>query len=141
MKVVCEKVDPSDPEVEETLVELQRACLPHDALYFPEEGVWWVALHRARPVAFACLSPSQQIPDGIYLSRCGVLPAARGNGIQRRLIRARLAWAKRQGYKWAVSDTTDNVPSANSLIACGFRLYEPAVPYSYARALYWKKRL
>ena len=141
MKVVCEKVDPSDPEVEETLVELQRACLPHDALYFPEEGVWWIAYHRRTPVGFACLAPSQQIPDGVYLGRCGVVPLARGGGIQRRLVRARLAWAKRQGYRWAVSDTTDNEPSANNLISCGFKLYTPPIPYSFSRALYWKKKL
>lgn len=141
MKVVCSQVDPSDSEVEEILVELQRACLPHDSLYFPDEGVWWLAYHRHTPIAFACAAPSQQTPQGVYLGRCGVTPAARGKGVQRKLIRVRLAWAKRNGYKWAVSDTTDNVPSANNLIACGFRLYEPAVPYSFARAVYWKKRL
>lgn len=141
MKVVCEKVDPSDPDVEETLIELQRACLPHDSLYMPDEGVWWIAYHRRTPVGFACLVPSLQIPDGVYLSRAGVVPYARGHGIQRRLVRARLAWAKREGYNWAVSDTTDNGPSANNLIACGFRLYTPGIPYSFARALYWKKKL
>jgi GNAT superfamily N-acetyltransferase len=141
MKVVCTQVDPSDPETKETLVALQRACLPHDTLYFPDQGVWWLAYHRHTPVAFACLSPSQQIPLGIYLGRCGVTPAARGKGVQRKLIRVRLAWAKRHGYKWAVSDTTDNVPSANNLIACGFKTYEPTVRYSFARAVYWRKRL
>jgi GNAT superfamily N-acetyltransferase len=141
MKVVCTQVDPSDPDVKEQLVELQRACLPHDTLYFPDQGVWWLAYHRHTPIAFACLCPSQQIPLGIYLGRCGVTPAARGKGVQRKLIRVRLAWAKRHGYKWAVSDTTDNVPSANNLIACGFKTYEPTVRYSFARAVYWKKRL
>lgn len=141
MKVICKKVDPSNPEVEETLIELQRACLPHDASYFPGEGVWWIAYHRRTPVAFACLVPSQQVPDGVYLSRSGVTPLARGGGIHRRLIRVRLTWAKRQGYNWAVSDTTDNEPSANNLIACGFRLYSPPLLYSLARALYWKKKL
>ena len=141
MKVICKKVDPSDPGIEETLIELQRACLPHDALYFPDEGVWWIAYHRRTPVAFACLVPSQQIADAVYLSRSGVTPLARGGGIQRRLIRVRLAWAKKQGYNWAVSDTTDNGPSANNLISCGFRLYDPPNPYSFARALYWKRKL
>jgi GNAT superfamily N-acetyltransferase len=141
MKVVCTQVDPSDLDVKEQLVELQRACLPHDTLYFPDQGVWWLAYHRRTPVAFACLCPSEQTPQGVYLGRCGVTHAARGKGVQRKLIRVRLAWAKRHGYKWAVSDTTDNVPSANNLIACGFRLYTPKVLYSFARALYWRKRL
>jgi GNAT superfamily N-acetyltransferase len=141
MKVVCTQVDPLEEDTHATLSALQRLCLPNDRLYFPEEGVWWLAYLRRTPVAFACASPSQQHKDGIYLGRCGVAPAARGKGIQRQLIRVRLAWAKRHGYKWAVSDTTDNVPSANNLIACGFKTYEPEVRYSFARAVYWKKQL
>lgn len=141
MRFIYQQVDASLVDIREDLEQLQRDALPADSLYFPEDATWWIAYHRHHPVAFACLCPSQQGPDGVYLGRCGVLPAFRGFGVQRRLIRLRLAWAKRQGYKWAVSDTTDNVPSANNLIACGFRLYTPAIPYSFARALYWVKRL
>jgi GNAT superfamily N-acetyltransferase len=141
MKVVCRKVDPSDPGSKELLIELQKNCLPHDALYSPDGGHWWIAYHRDTPVGFAALAPSLQTPNAVYLGRCGIVRAARGHNLQQRLIKVRLAWAKRQGYEWAVSDTTDNVPSANNLIACGFKTYEPAVRYSFARAVYWKRKL
>jgi GNAT superfamily N-acetyltransferase len=141
MKITYGQVDPSDPGVKRQLKVLQKACLPADDLYFPEDGVWWMAHHRITPIGFSCLSPSQQMEDGIYLGRCGVLSAYRGYGIQRQMIRLRVQWARRHGYRWAVSDTTDNIPSANNLISCGFRLYTPKVLYSFARALYWRKKL
>jgi GNAT superfamily N-acetyltransferase len=141
MKITYRQIDASEPGNKQLLKVMQKACLPADSLYFPEDGVWWVAYHKNVAVGFSCLSPSQQMEDGIYLGRCGVVKAYRGRGIQRQMIRWRVQWAKRYGYKWAVSDTTDNIPSANNLISCGFRLYTPKVTYSFARALYWRKRL
>ena len=141
MKIIYRQIDASEPENKQLLKVMQKACLPADSLYFPEDGVWWVAYRKDTPVGFSCLSPSQQLEDGIYLGRCGVLKAYRGYGIQRQMIRLRIQWARRHGYKWAVSDTTDNIPSANNLISCGFRLYTPKITYSFARALYWRKRL
>jgi GNAT superfamily N-acetyltransferase len=94
-------------------------------------------------IALSSAGPSlrELMEDGIYLGRCGVLSAYRGYGIQRQMIRLRVQWARRHGYRWAVSDTTDNIPSANNLISCGFRLYTPKITYSFARALYWRKKL
>ena len=123
------------------LTTLQKACLPSDRLYFPEDGVWWLMDHGSLHVGFACATPSLQHARGIYLSRSGLLPAYRGRGLQKRLIRVRLNWARKAGYKIAVSDTTDNHPSANNLIACGFRLYTPPIEYGYSKTLYWKRAL
>ena len=141
MKITYRQLDASEPENKQLLKVMQKACLPADSLYFPEDGVWWVAYRKDTLVGFSCLSPSQQMEDGIYLGRCGVLKAYRGYGIQRQMIRLRVQWARRHEYRWAVSDTTDNIPSANNLISCGFRLYTPKIAYSFARALYWRKRL
>jgi len=141
MKITYAQVDASDRAIKRRLTVLQKSCLPADKLYFPADGVWWMAYYRDAPVGFACATPSKQLAGAVYLSRCGVVPAYRGCGIQRQMIRLRVAWARRHGYNWAVSDTTDNIPSANNLISCGFRLYVPEVQYSYARALYWRKKL
>ena len=141
MKITYRQLDASEPENKQLLKVMQKACLPADSLYFPEDGVWWVAYRKDTLVGFSCLSPSQQMEDGIYLGRCGVLKAYRGYGIQRQMIRLRVQWARRHEYRWAVSDTTDNIPSANNLISCGFRLYVPKIQYSFVRTLYWKKRL
>lgn len=141
MKLVYRQVDDADPEVKRTLTRLQKTCLPYDSLYFPPDGVWWIVSDGDTPVAFACVTPSQQDSEGVYLGRSGVLHEYRGHGIQRELIRRRCRWAKTHGFKHAYSDTTDNPPSANNLIKTGFLQHRPKVLYSFARAQYWKKVL
>ena len=83
------------------------------------------SLDNNQAVAFGILEPSQQWLDTVYLSRAGVLPAWRGQGLQRRLIALRERLARRQGFVWMISDTTDNVPSSNNLIKAGYKLIAP----------------
>ena len=122
---------------------LQMACLPLDEPIFPENGWWWVgySLVNDQPVAFGILEPSQQWLDTAYLSRAGVLPAWRGQGLQRRLITLRERVARNKGFTWMISDTTDNVPSSNNLIKAGYKLLEPSAPWANTDSLYWAKRL
>lgn len=93
-------------------------------------------------VGFACFLPTQADPTWGYLARAGVLPQARGYGLQRKLIRVREAYAKRSGYKVIVTDTANlNVASSNSLIACGYKLYTPHTRWGFASGNYWRKTL
>lgn len=137
----CYHIGRPKGEARQVLTTLQKACLPGDRLYFPEDAEWWLMDHGPLHVGFASATPSLQHEKGIYLSRAGILPAYRGKGLQKRLIRTRLAWARKAGYRVAVSDTTDNAPSANNLIACGFRVYTPPILYAYTRTIYWKRPL
>ncbi len=58
----------------------------------------------------------------VYLSYGSVDPAFAGAGLQRRLIRHRLRWGRRQGALYAVTYTVrDNYPSMANLLKCGFR--------------------
>ena len=125
----------------EGVLVLQRACLPHDEPVFPEDGVWWVGREGEQLVCFGLVTPSSQWLDTAYLARAGVLPAWRGQGLQRRMIRVREAWARRRGYRWMISDTTDNVQSSNNLMRCGYTLIEPSAPWANHDSLYWTKRL
>jgi GNAT superfamily N-acetyltransferase len=77
----------------------------------------------------------------MYMCRSGVAEDARGQGLQRRLLRVREAFARKNGARWLISDTTDNTISANNLIAVGFRLFNPSVPWGLKHALYWCKRI
>ena len=121
--------------------ELQRACLPHDIPSDTSLGHWWVAYEEATPIAFSGMYESRQWFKTSYLCRAGVLPAYRGRGIQKRLIRVRCNYARRIGHEWVITDTTDNPASGNSLIACGFKLYQPANPWAFHRSCYWRKYL
>jgi GNAT superfamily N-acetyltransferase len=71
------------------------------------------------PIGFAGLQRSQRFYDTAYLCRSGVMPEHRGHGRQFRLIRVRELQAKRSGWRYCITDTTDNLASANSLIKAG----------------------
>lgn len=128
-------------EAAHDLYSMQEACLPSDAPADCSRGYWWVATDDDEPVAFAGLYRSTQWDDAVYLVRAGVMPSHRGIGLQKRLIRVRCTFAKRRGYRWAITDTTLNPPSANSLISCGFQTFTASKPWGPKGAIYFRKRL
>ena len=132
-------VDADVPQIR----ELDRLCFPSDSPGYDAEAVWWCARTlREDVVAFAAIRASQQWAGVGYLNRCGVHDAWRGLGLQRRLLRAREAYARQQGWSYVVTDTTpENTASANNLIRAGFTLYQPRHPWGLRRALYWIKAL
>ena len=102
------------------------------------DGWWWVAFHDNKPVGFAGLQPSNQWELTGYLYRAALTWEARGLRLQRRLIAARIAKARKLGWHWLVTDTYSNPASANNLIAMGFRLYQPKRPWAAKGSLYWR---
>ena len=135
------EVDGFDDDIAETLDILHDLCFGTTAPKVPYDyGHWWIAYCDKEPVAFAGLTPST-MGEGIgYLKRVGVLPEHRGRGLHKRLTRVREARAKRNGWHQLITDTTDNVPSANNLIKAGYRLFRPQ-PWAFERSLYWMKEL
>ena len=123
------------------LRQLQKLCLPYDSPYRDKKAWYWIGYWKDVPVAFCVLAPSVRWSDCVYMARSGVIPAFRGKGLQKRMIVIRERWARRKGYKWSVTDTSENPPSANSLISRGYRIYEPTVTWGLATAIYWRKRL
>lgn len=134
-------IDSSVIENSELLYKLQKECLPYDKLYDVSQGAWWVAYKNDRPVGFAGIVRSSRWCDTGYLCRSGVIRSARGQGVQKRLIRVRQLYAKKMGWAWLITDTYHNPPSSNSLISCGFKLFEPTLPWGAKGTLYWRKHL
>lgn len=62
-------------------------------------------------------------------------------GLQLRLTRAIEAMGRRMRWNDIVSDTTDNLISANNFIKAGYRLYEPEIPWAWSHTLYWRRYL
>lgn len=136
------KVDLRNSSDVAVINHLQRKILPEDRPYKPDHGHWWIAYAECgKPVAFAGLVRSIRFSDAGYLCRAGVLDAFTGHGLQTRLIKVRLAQAKKLGWNWAITDTTDNPASANSLINAGFKIYTPSEPWSFKHSIYWKCKI
>ncbi|MBR0791529.1 GNAT family N-acetyltransferase [Bradyrhizobium manausense] len=134
--------DASDEDVADTLAELHRLTF-FDAAPMPEFdfGTWWLAYQGDDAVAFAGVVPSTYARNSGYFSRVGVLERHWGGGLQLRLMRAIEARGRRVGWDGIVSDTTDNLASANNFIKAGYQLYEPEVPWAWSHTLYWRRQL
>jgi GNAT superfamily N-acetyltransferase len=117
------EVDGQDDEIADTLTDLHRLTF-FDGAAIPEFdlGHWWLAFHEANPVAFAGVVSSTHAVNAGYFCRVGVLEKHWGNALQLRLMRALESRARHNGWRCIVSDTTDNLVSANNFIrpAIGF---------------------
>jgi len=90
-------------------------------------------------VGFAGVIPSTHAHNAGYFSRVGVLKKHCGNALQLRLMRAMESCARNTGWGCVVSDTADNVISANNFLRAGYRLYRPQQPWAWPNTLYWRK--
>jgi hypothetical protein len=70
-----------------------------------------------------------------------ILDRGWGNGLQLRLMRALESRARHNGWSAVVSDTTENLASANNFIRAGYRLYQPHTPWAWPNTLYWRKSI
>jgi GNAT superfamily N-acetyltransferase len=136
------RVDIRHLQIQNSLSALQKKCLPWDTPYDTNYGYWWIVYDSSNnPCAFSGLVRSSRWTNVGYLCRAGVLPSYRGKGVQKRLIRARIRQAKALGWEWLITDTYHNPASANSLIATGFKMYEPLQPWGATQTLYWRLKL
>lgn len=133
-----------DPDDQAIILAADATCFGNDGSVRPnfDASYWWIIGEHDFPMAYAAIRPSRYWSDCAYLSRAGVLPAFRGHGLQRRLIAARVAWARRRGLSYVYTDVaTWNHHSANSLIRSGFRLWSPRYKWSGDEVLYFSKKL
>ena len=135
------EVDGEDDEVaDKTLTELHRLeFFGSAAVPAFNHGHWWLAFHKAAPVAFAGVVTSTHVGNAGYFCRVGVLKKHCGHQLQLRLMRALEGACALQWMELIVSDTTDNVSSANNFIRAGYRLYRPHTPWAWPDTLYWRK--
>lgn len=148
-EITIRRVHPDrDEDARHSFLEMQDVCFPKDYCMAPHEDdkiAWWFAYDDVEPAGFACLTQGYADHTLGYLAWAGVMPDYRGLGIQRKLIRVRLQECASRGYVRALTYTlTTNPKSSNNLIACGFRLHTPSVPYATGQeeldVLYWQKK-
>lgn len=142
MKFIVKKANLKKPETITLLCYLQKKILPSDTIFKPDHGHWWIVYtDQGKPVAFAGIVRSTKWTDTGYLCRAGVLDGFNGHGLQKRLIFARLRQARKMGWNWVITDTTNNPASSNSLIHAGFKIYKPRSPWSLRNAIYWRYKV
>lgn len=122
---------------EKLIQELDKQVFPDDDPVTTEGHLWWVIYDGKTPVAYA--GAKYIVAETVvYLSRAGVLESHRGKHLQRRLIRARVRWARKIGATQAITYTfVDNPASSNNLIKCGFVTYVPEWKWGGKNAIYW----
>ncbi len=112
-----------DPDAIDDIAEVDARVF--EGAPFPADSEWWVL--GDDPEDGYCGARLAHV-DGaniVTLTRGYVGPDQRGEGWQKRMVRARLRWGKALGAERASTYTWhDNVASMRSLIACGFK---PAV--------------
>ena len=126
------------------VLALDEICFPHDDRITTADSLWWIVWQDKTPVAYAGLRLCKD-PRNLglaFLNRAGVVPGHRGRGLQQRLIRARVAAARRLAVNELVTYVMIyNVASINSLVNCGFRFYVPATKWGGTTAVYLCKAL
>lgn len=136
------EIDGHDDEVADTLADLHRLTFFNGASVPDfDRGHWWLAFHETAPIGFAGVIPATRALNAGYFCRVGVLKKHCGNTLQLRFMRAVEARARRNGWSSIVSDTTDNLASANNFIRAGYRLYQPPCPWAWPHSLYWRKSI
>lgn len=134
-------VDIHKEEIQAALKQLHSEFFRLDELIEFDSGAWWIAYDGTKAIGFCGVNASSSWRKTGYMCRAGVKWDYRGLGLHRRLIQVRVRYAKKQGWTHLVTDTTDNCPSANNLIANGFRMYKPSKPWGLPGACYWIKKL
>lgn len=130
----------------DTIANLHAMAFP-DSSMIPLDGThtFWLAMQDGKPVGF-CSAIFYDWKGCVFLSRAAVMQSAAKNGLQRRMIRTRVAWAHTLvGCDRVVTYCAPrNYPSLVNLLRCGFRLYEPKdegiEPWGVAGAHYFRLR-
>ena len=118
---------------------LDAVCFPGDEPVFTggDRVWWWAEREDGCHVAYAGVSPLRD--QGLaYFCRAGVVPQYRGHGLQRRLLRARIAWCRKNKLEPITDCTADNVASINNLVAVGFKAYLPEYRWALPNSIYWR---
>lgn len=107
------------------VTELHRLCFGDRCEL--DGDVHWLVWEEGTeyPVGF-CSVRKSDVKHCAFLARAGLLPQARGQKLQRRLIRVRERWARQQGLKACITYVAnDNPASLINLLKCGYDIYDP----------------
>lgn len=105
--------------------EVHKLAFPKD--HWPgDTHQYWIARDEDNNVVGICSCIYWGDIEAVYLSRAAVIKRAQGYGLQRRMIRARVHWARQQGALFVCTYCArKNYASMVSLLKSGFRFHVP----------------
>ena len=125
----------------------KKSAFARHSLTFPldeweDASAYWIAYDDvSSPVGFCSVRVLRNEP-GVFLTRAGILPCARGQGLQRRMINTRVQWARKGGFEYAVTYCYyDNHASIVNLLRCGFKFTRPLYWYGGKNSHYFIREL
>jgi GNAT superfamily N-acetyltransferase len=141
LRLVATPSTDDEDDIYEILDDLDKACFPTDSPYKKTGSrYWWIAYIGKQEIGFAGVGIFDN--DAAFMCRAGVLPQFRSRGIHKRLIRTRLRYLKKLGFKQAITYTSiTNTRSANALIKCRFKMYRPAFAWAGDDVIYFSKNI
>jgi len=91
-----------------------------------------------RPLLRTSFEPNWE--STVILNQAGILPHARGRGLQRRMVRQRLQWARANEFTRAVSYVDlDRIASQRNLVRSGFLPYRPEYLWAGDDVVYFER--
>jgi len=120
--------------------ELHARIFPQDDKdILDTDELWQIADDNNELVGFC----SARVLDKeiIYFNWAGLLEKAWGQGLHKRMIKARVRWAKKNGFKYAITYTIiENIQSSKNLLKTGFELYIPDFEWGNEKCLYFRRK-
>ena len=106
------------------------------------DHLWKVEDDTNKLVGFCSLRLLECEPNVVFFNWAGLLVEARGKGLQKRMIRTREKWCRKNNIKSIITYTTPaNIQSASSLLKTGYLLYIPDYSWAGENILYFIKDL
>lgn len=127
----------------EAIEAADRVCFPFDKPYIFgwDKNVSWVAKKGDELAGYLSAHPLNN-RGRWFFSRVGVMPAYRGQGLQRRLMAVLEAHGRREGWREIVTYTVGrNGYSTDNILASGYRTYEPRKSYVGYDVVHLRKKL
>ena len=139
LRLVASPSDDLDEDVAERIDEFERETLnvrrPRE-----KEGVYWWLLENGDELCGYCGMVPYPAYETAFIYAVGVTAAYRGQGLQRRMMRAMERQARRDGLTRVVTYTDEsNIWSANNFIRSGYVLYVPPQGHAPGWLNFWKR--
>lgn len=124
------------------VIAIHQEVFP-SSIKFNKNDLIWVAIDLQKNNKIVAYATARVLAKqrSLKIALCGVTDKYKGQGLQVRLIKARVAYAKKENLGSVITNTVANPTSENNLIKCKFKLYRPIKFWAGSGSNYWYRNL